>query len=180
MRETAGNRSRRDDAALAKAAAQGDEGAFNQIFNLYCQTIVSLCGWMMGNFADGQDVAQEAWIQTYQKLGTYRGDSRLSTWLHRIAVNTALMYRRQSHLRYLHVGLDGIEVIKALTVESSVICCLRLDEAIGKIEPEYRAVILLHDYEGFEHGEIATRFGYSVNTSKNRLRNARRHLREIL
>jgi RNA polymerase sigma-70 factor (ECF subfamily) len=181
---------RRVNADLVKRAQQGDADAFATLFHTHKARIYSLCLRMTNNAAEAEDLAQDAFLQVFRKLSTFRGDSALSTWLHRIAVNTVLMhFRRKTPAR---ISLDESQTSpdggKSLRrdygtrdgrLETSV-TRLALARAISELPEGYRVIFLLHEVEGYQHREIADALGCSVGTSKSQLHKAKLRIRELL
>jgi RNA polymerase sigma-70 factor (ECF subfamily) len=144
---------------------------------------------MVGNVAEAEDLTQEAFLQFHRKLDTFRGESALSTWLHRLTVNVVLMQLRKKGLQFN--SLDEIMEPESdhrpgrsfgapdLT-QSGVIDRLTLQRAIDDLPVGYRLVFVLHDIEGFEHNEIASLLNFSIGNSKSQLFKARLKLREFL
>jgi RNA polymerase sigma-70 factor (ECF subfamily) len=138
-----------------------------------------LCG---GNAARAEDVLQETFILAWRKLPQFRFESALGTWLHRMAVNTALMELRASAaFESLDIGESGMEV---LTGMADVTRChatgLDLERALQTLPPRARAVLVLHDIEGWKHHEIAEELQMAVGSSKAQLHRARGLLRARL
>jgi RNA polymerase sigma-70 factor (ECF subfamily) len=177
-------------AELIQRAQQGDSDAFATLFHSHKTRVYSLCLRMTNNTAEAEDLAQDAFLQVFRKLSTFRGDSALSTWLYRIAVNTVLMhFRRKSPYR---VSLD--EPVKGDDngrparreygsrdgrLETSV-TRVALARAISGLPEGYRSIFLLHEVEGYQHREIAKLLGCSVGTSKSQLHKAKLRIRELL
>jgi RNA polymerase sigma-70 factor (ECF subfamily) len=140
---------------------------------------------MTGNTAEAEDLSQEVFVQVFRKLGTFRGESAFSTWLHRLTVNHVLMFFRKSRRRREQLTEDGElpeRIVKGRNVLTSfpILDRLALAEAIVKLAPGYRAVFVLHDVEGLQHFEIANILGCSVGTSKSQLHKARMKMRRLL
>jgi RNA polymerase sigma-70 factor (ECF subfamily) len=170
---------------LAQAAAGGDMAAFEQLYERHQRRVYSLCLRMTGNVAEAEDLAQEAFIQLYRKIGSFRGESAFTTWLHRLTVNQVLMHFRKKGVRLEQTTDDGdvpVQVVKGTENPNQmpVIDRIALERAIDKLPPGYRAVFVLHDVEGHEHEEIAKLLGCSVGTSKSQLHKARMKLRTLL
>jgi RNA polymerase sigma-70 factor (ECF subfamily) len=176
--------------AEAIAAAQaGDEKAFETLYALHKRRVYSLCLRMLGNVAAAEDLTQDAFLQLYRKIGTFRGDSAFSTWLHRLAVNVVLMHLRKK-------GLPQISLEEALEPSqddgprkdfgdrdlqlSGSIDRVTLERAVDDLPPGYRLVFVLHDVEGYEHNEIADMLSCSIGNSKSQLHKARMKLRDLL
>ena len=173
------------DLELVKAAAAGDSGAFEKLYELHNRRVYSLCLRMLGNPAQAEDLTQDIFLQVYRKLGSFRGDSAFTTWLHRLTVNQVLMHFRKRGVKLEQTTEEGdftnvVETPLQSTRRTSLIDRLALDQAIAELPPGYRAVFVLHDVEGYEHGEIAKLLGVSVGTSKSQLHKARMRLRELL
>jgi len=176
------------EAEAIERAKQGDARAFETLYGLHRRRVYSLCLRMTANTAAAEDLTQEAFLQLFRKIGTFRGESAFSTWLHRMAVNVVLMQLRKKSLPV--VALE--ETMEAeeesprkepggedLRLAGSI-DRLRLGRAIGELPPGYRSVFLLHDVEGYEHNEIAAMVGCSIGNSKSQLHKARMKLRELL
>ncbi len=173
---------------LARAQA-GDHHAFAQLYSLHKRRIYSLCLRMVGNIAEAEDLTQEAFLQLHRKIGTFRGDSAFSTWLHRLAINVVLMQLRKKGLSL--ISLD--EAMEPAPEEgpgrsfgapdltlSGAIDRLALERAVADLPAGYRLIFILHDVEGFEHNEIAAMLDCSIGNSKSQLHKARLKLREAL
>jgi len=143
---------------------------------------------MTGNTAEAEDLAQEAFLQLFRKISTFRGESAFSTWLHRLAVNVVLMHLRKKGLQ--QVSLDEPDTSQDEPVKrdygdddrrlTGSVDRIGLERAISELPPGYRAVFVLHDVEGYEHNEIAEIMNCSVGNSKSQLHKARMKLRERL
>ncbi len=126
-----------------------------------------------------QDYAQEAWIRAFRALPKFRGEARFSTWLHRIAVNTALqLERKQKTRREREARLP--EVIAVAPQVRDVLLQRRLEEALDLLPPGMRQVLVLHDVEGRTHEEIGEALGVAPGTSKSQLFKARAKMRRML
>jgi RNA polymerase sigma-70 factor (ECF subfamily) len=176
------------EAEAIERAKQGDAEAFETLYNLHKRRVYSLCLRMTANAAEAEDLTQEAFMQLFRKIATFRGESAFSTWLHRMAVNVVLMQLRKKGLAVVPLE-DDIETeeetpkkdfgAQDLALEGSI-DRLRLQNAIGRLPPGYRTIFVLHDVEGYEHNEIAELVGCSIGNSKSQLHKARMKLRELL
>ena len=176
------------DAQLIARAQQGDEQAFASLFDLHKRRVYSLCLRMTGDTAEAEDLSQEAFLQLFRKISTFRGESAFSTWLHRLVVNVVLMHLRKKGLQ--QVSLDDVDTSQDEPVKREYgdddkrllhsIDRLTLSRAIEALPPGYRAVLVLHDVEGYEHNEIAQILNCSVGNSKSQLHKARLKLRDTL
>jgi RNA polymerase sigma-70 factor (ECF subfamily) len=177
-------------ADVVRLAQQGDVVAFEQIYRLHSRRVYALCLHMTGDAAAAEDLTQEVFLQLFRKIGTFRGESAFSTWLHRMAVNIVLMRFRKK--RIPETSLDSIaspeEEPSTLPREfgspdlrlNGVIDRITLQAAIKQLAPGYRAMFILHDIQGYGHHEIARIFGCSLGNSKSQLHKARLRLRELL
>lgn len=176
------------DLQLIQRAQQGDSDAFATLFNTHKAKIYSVCLRMTNNTAEAEDLTQDAFLQVFRKLATFRGDSALSTWLYRIAVNTVLMHFRKKALR--QISLDEPYSQDAKTVrreygsrDDRLVGCvdrIALARAITELPAGYRTIFLLHEVEGYEHQEIADLLNCSVGNSKSQLHKAKLRIREVL
>jgi RNA polymerase sigma-70 factor (ECF subfamily) len=179
---------RLSEAEAIERAKQGDAEAFEVLYNLHKRRVYSLCLRMTANTAEAEDLAQEAFLQLFRKIGTFRGESAFSTWLHRMAVNVVLMRLRKKGLPV--VPLDDTPETeeeapkKELGAPDAVLAGsidrLQLERAVAALPPGYRMIFVLHDVEGYEHNEIAGIVGCSIGNSKSQLHKARMKLRELL
>ena len=173
------------DRALAIAAGRGDMKAFEQLYERHNRRVYALCLRMTKNVAEAEDLAQEAFIQLFRKIGSFRGDSAFTTWLHRLVVNQVLMYFRQRRVKVERTTVEGEApepVVRGTENPNRmrVIDRLSLDNALKQLPKGYRSVFVLHDIEGREHEEIAKILGVAVGTSKSQLHKARMKLRKVL
>jgi len=176
------------EAEAIERAKQGDEAAFEVLYHLHKRRVYSLCLRMLSNPTQAEDLAQEAFLQLFRKIGTFRGESAFSTWLHRMTVNVVLMHLRKKGLPLVSleetIETDEETQKKELGGEdvklTGSIDRLQLQRAIEKLPPGYKTVFILHDIEGFEHNEIAEMVGCSIGNSKSQLHKARLKLRDAL
>ncbi len=179
---------RLSEAEAIEKAKQGDAQAFEVLYNLHKRRVYSLCLRMTANAAEAEDLTQEAFLQLYRKIATFRGESAFSTWLHRMAVNVVLMRLRKKGLPVVPLEetieteeeapkkeLGGEDAKLAGSIER-----LQLERAIERLPPGYRTIFVLHDVEGYEHNEIAGIVGCSIGNSKSQLHKARLKLRDFL
>ena len=173
---------------LIERAKQGDAEAFESLYNLHKRRVYSLCLRMTANTAAAEDLTQEAFLQLFRKIGTFRGESAFSTWLHRMAVNVVLMQLRKKGLPVVPLD-DTVETEDEIPRKelggpdrnlAGSIDRLQLQRAVDDLPPGYRSIFVLHDVEGYEHNEIAEIVGCSVGNSKSQLHKARLKLRELL
>ena len=173
---------REEDHALVRAAGAGDMRAFESLYRRHSRRIYAVLWRLCGHEARAEDLVQEAFVRAWQALPAFRFESAFSTWLHRLAVNTALMEIRSRS------GGEAMETDDAVlefhgTVDSAgqrTAQRLDLERAIATLPPRARAVLVLHDIEGWKHEEIATELGMAVGSSKAQLHRARNLLRTRL
>ena len=173
------------DLQLARAAAAGDAAAFERLYDQHHKRVYSLCLRMLGEASQAEDLTQEVFLQVYKKIGSFRGDSAFTTWLHRLTVNQVLMHFRKRGVKLEHTSEEGdftnvVETPLQSTRRISMVDRLALEKAISELPPGYRTVFVLHDVQGYEHEEISGLLGVSVGTSKSQLHKARMRLRELL
>jgi RNA polymerase sigma-70 factor, ECF subfamily len=176
---------RATDLALARQAAAGDLDSFEEIYRRHAHRVYGVCLRMTGNAAEAEDLTQDVFVHIFRKIGKFRGESALTTWLHRVAVNEVLMHfrRRRSRPESLTVEGDVPDEAERGTGNLNrmpVVDRITLDEAMAQLPPGYRTVFVLHDVEGYEHGEIARMLGIAVGTSKSQLHKARTKLRRLI
>lgn len=173
------------DIDLCRLATAGNLVAFEMIYQRYHRRTYSLALRMTGSQTEAEDLTQEVFIQLFRKVGSFRGDSAFSTWLHRMTVNQVLMHFRRRSVKNERTSEDG--EMPEQTVRGTanpnkmqVIDRIALKNAIAELPNGYRNVFVLHDVEGFEHEEVARIMGISVGTSKSQLHKARLKLRGLL
>jgi len=178
------------EAEAIRLAQAGDAPAFEFLYHLHSRRVYALCLRMVNNPADAEDLMQEAFLQLFRKIGTFRGESAFSTWLHRMTVNVVLMRLRKKSLPVTSLeettepdeetGGPRKDVGAPDLRLSGAVDRVNLERSVEKLPPGYRTVFVLHDVQGFEHNEIADIMGCSVGNSKSQLHKARTRLRELL
>lgn len=157
---------------------------FEEVFRLHHRRVYSICLRMSGNRAEAEDLTQDVFLNVFRKLGTFRGESAFTTWLHRLTVNQVLMHFRKNHVKKEQLTEDVEMPVGTMDRNrfnrSPVLDRLSLDEAIVQLPQGYRTVLILHDLEGLEHSEIASLLGCSIGTSKSQLHRARMRMRLLL
>ena len=172
-----------DDFDLVNAARDGDRVAFEELYRRHRNRIYALM-WRLGggDSSLAEDLLQDAFVRAWQKLGSFRSESRFGTWLHRLSANVALSHRR-SHLRLLGRETELSEAIERVaTGDRDVFEDKRMDieKAISYLPERARAVLVLYDIEGYSHAEISELTGMAVGSSKAQLHRARKLVREKL
>ncbi len=177
-----------EQAELVRRAQRGDEAAFSELYGLHKRRVYSLCLRMTNNVPLAEDLTQQAFLQLFRKIASFRGQSAFTTWLHRLVVNVVLMHLRKKGLNLVPLedsnprdeDAPKRDYGKEDTHLTGVIDRLGLREAIDNLPPGYRSVFILHDVEGYEHEEIARMTSCSVGNSKSQLHKARLKLRGLL
>jgi RNA polymerase sigma-70 factor (ECF subfamily) len=173
------------DLDLARKASTGNVAAFELIYSRYHRRTYSLCLRMTNSATEAEDLTQEVFIQLFRKIGSFRGDSAFSTWLHRMTINQVLMHFRRRGVKNELTTDDGEmpeQIVRGTENHNRmrIVDRIALDKAVAQLPNGYRTVFTLHDVEGFEHEEIARMLGLSVGTSKSQLHKARLKLRKLL
>lgn len=168
-----------DDRALAEALlSRGEERAFRELYRRHTPALYQVTLRLLGGAeADAQDVVQETWVRASLKLGGFRWESSLRTWLTGIAINRARELLRRRSRRPM-VELD--EIPEPGVPPPPHLDRLDLERAIATLPPGSRMVLVLHDIEGFTHEEIGHQLGITAGTSKSQLFAARRAMRSRL
>jgi len=168
-----------DEAAFITQARRSDERAFEALYRLHVDKMYGLCLRMTGNVSEAEDCTQEAFIQAWNKLDKFRGDSAFATWLHRIAVNTVLGRMRKSKREQDRIQAVADTAPPPLATNDSGE--LRdLAEAIDRLPEGARHVFVLHAVYGYSHDEAGSMLGIATGTSKAQLHRARRLLAQQL
>jgi RNA polymerase sigma-70 factor (ECF subfamily) len=166
-------------------AAQGDMKAFEEIYRSHHRRVFNQVLRMTRNVSEAEDLTQDVFLQLYRKLKTFRGESAFTTWLHRLTINVVLMHFRKTAVRPDQRSdelPEKVELVNRTAGSESTLILNRiyLEEALRQLSPGYRAVLILHDVEGYEHNQISQILGCAVGTSKSQLHKARLKLRRLL
>ncbi len=173
------------DFELTQAAAAGNMMAFEEIYQRHHRRVYSICLRMLQNATEAEDLTQDVFIQLYRKIGSFRGDSAFTTWLHRLTVNQVLMHFRKRNVKFEKTTEEGETPVQVVGGTENprkmpVVDKIAIENAIAQLPNGYRNVFVLHDVEGYEHEEVAKILGCSVGTSKSQLHKARLKLRKLL
>ena len=173
------------DLELARRCRQGDAAAFEELYRAHAGRLFNLVLRMAGSAHEAEDLLQEVFLHAYRKLGGFRGESSLGTWLYRLAVNLCLDHLRGRQVKMSRAtdSLDAEgaeEPVAASPVVPSAISRIDLDRAIARLPEGCRAAFVLHDIEGFDHLEVAQFLGVTEGTSKSQVHKARMKLRAML
>jgi RNA polymerase sigma-70 factor (ECF subfamily) len=172
-----------DETGWIRKSQQGDPEAFEALIKRYQRMIHSLTFRMTGSVADSEDLAQETFIQAFQQLGSFREESKFSSWLYRVAFNTCLNWKKRTQRREQAHQQWG----EQLEVEAPVaggpgadVLTEAVQAALLELHPKQRAAVILTIYEGHNHAEAAKILGCSETTISWRLFAARRKLKKLL
>jgi RNA polymerase sigma-70 factor, ECF subfamily len=184
LRRPASNREDLEEADLVQQVRSGERRAQEEIFRRYKDRIYSLCLRMTANRSTAEDLTQDAFLSLFQKIGTFRGESKFSSWFHRLASNLVIDFLRRQKRLVFPEQREGDEegFLEKLPrrAEGSPLDELELRRALDRLPEGYRVVFVLFEVEHYSHEEIAEMLGCSVNTSKTQLFKARKRLRELL
>jgi RNA polymerase sigma-70 factor (ECF subfamily) len=163
-----------------KRAIAGDERALQRLWSQHAPHIDAVVRRLCGDAELAADISQEVWMQIFRALPSYRGDSQFGTWAHRIAVNRTLnALRKVRRIAKLEVDIEDDSVLTEQDSDRTFVA-ESIEEAMRKLSPGARAVFVLHDIEGYTHGEIGTELGITPGGSKSQLFKARARLRKLL
>lgn len=168
------------DSDLVRRAASGDARAFEALYRRHARRVFGVVWRLVGGVeARAEELTQDAFVRAWQALPGFRLDSAFSTWMHRLAVNTALMDLRS------RAGAEALETDDSALEHHAAPASRRdlgmdLEKVVARLPPRARAVLVLHDVEGWKHEEIATELGMAVGSSKAQLHRARGLLRAML
>jgi RNA polymerase sigma-70 factor (ECF subfamily) len=167
---------------LVARCRAGDVDAFEELYRLHSPRIYSLACRMTGSPEEGEDLLQDIFLHVHRKLGSFRGDAALGTWLYRLAMNQCLDFVRSRQAR-MKVVTDGFEEDgsnEPMAPRETPVTRLDLERAVQKLPDGYRAAFVLHDIEGLDHKQIAGLLGVSEGTSRSQVFKARLKLRGLL
>jgi RNA polymerase sigma-70 factor, ECF subfamily len=175
------------EGTLVQRAQRGDEQAFATLYQLHNKLVYSVCLRMTKDVAEAEDLTQEAFIQVFRNLNSFRGGSAFSTWLYRVAVNTGLMKLRRKSPTVLSldepVSRDSPSLKREVEEDLSLrgaIDRIALGRAIEELPGGARQIFELHEVEGYAHHEIAEQLQCSVGNSKSQLHKAKMKMRDLL
>jgi RNA polymerase sigma-70 factor, ECF subfamily len=170
------------DQDLASRCRAGDVEAFEMLYRQQAARIYTLACRMSGSPEDGEDLLQEIFLQAYRKLGSFKGDAAIGTWLYRLALNHCLDYvrSRQAKMKKMTDTLDGDQSHQPLARREPLEARLDLERAVERLPDGCREAFVLHDVEGLDHSEVGALLGIAEGTSKSQVFKARAKLRAIL
>ena len=172
------------DLELVGRIRAGDGSAFEALYRQHATRLYNLASRMIGSHGEAEDLLQDIFLLAYRKLGSFRGESSLGTWLYRLAMNHCLDVLRNRQTR-MGQQTDSLDEPDAPPVASPVplvgsVSRIDLERAIDALPPACRAAFLLHDVEGFGHQEVGAMLGISEGTSKSQVHKARMRIRYYL
>lgn len=168
------------DVELIERARGGDGLAMRRLHDRHAPRVFAVVRRLAGEDALAEDWAQEAWVRIFRALPTFRGDARFTTWVHRVAVNSALQGRRKRERREAR-ETDLPETLPGpVGGREPVFLRVRLERAMERLPERMRQVLVLHDVEGYTHEEIGELLGINAGTSKSQLFKARARMRQFL
>jgi RNA polymerase sigma-70 factor, ECF subfamily len=167
---------------LVERCRRGEPDAFEDLYRQHASRIYSLACRMTGSIADGEDLLQEVFLLVHRKLGSFKGDSSLGTWIYRLATNCCLAFLRSRQHRQQRATetLDDVLPVRDAGPPAFRIDRMDLERAILQLPAGYRAAFVLHDVEGFDHSEVAAQLGIAEGTSKSQVHKARLKIRALL
>jgi RNA polymerase sigma-70 factor (ECF subfamily) len=170
-----------DERELISRVRAGEAAAERALYDAHVDRVYRLAYRLAGDDELARDFTQETFIRAFERLDTFRGESRLSTWLHAIATTVALNgLRKVKRFRTRETVLEAADGVAGRTRSAEPDLKSRLHDAIDALPRKYRAVVVMHDVEGYTHEEIAAALGVEVGTSKAQLSRARAKLRAAL
>lgn len=170
-----------DDRELIDAVKRGDSSAERRLYDVHVDRVFGLAYRMSGDAALAEDYTQESFVRIFDRIESFRGDSKLSTWVHRVTMSVVLNgLRKRNRQREFELAVDDTLPFDRGVSAGDPALKVRLKKAIDTLSEGMRAVFVLHDVEGFKHHEIAEVLDVPVGTSKARLSRARAMLRDQL
>jgi RNA polymerase sigma-70 factor (ECF subfamily) len=177
----AGEDKRERERRLVKEAQEGSLAAFETLYKENVRRVYALCFRMASDPSLAEELTQDVFVRAWQKIGSFRGDSAFSSWLHPLTVNVALSERRSRRRRTSRVmATDDLTPFEKPGKHDAVGPGFDIEKAMEVLPPGARHVFVLHDIEGYRHDEIAGMIGVATGTSKAQLHRARKLLREAL
>ena len=173
------------DYDLTQLSASGNMTAFEEVYNRHHRRVYAICLRMLKSVSEAEDLTQDVFIQLHRKIGSFRGDSAFTTWLHRLTVNQVLMHFRKRTVKFERTTEEGEMPVQTVIGSEKpgkmpIVDKIAIQNAVKQLPNGYRNVFILHDIEGFEHEEVARILGCSVGTSKSQLHKSRLKLRKLL
>jgi RNA polymerase sigma factor (sigma-70 family) len=170
------------DQSVAARAQRGDADAFDELYKAHSGRVYALCLRLTADGAKARELTQDVFVRAWEALPEFRGESNITTWLHRIAVNAMLMQRRSERRRNARVSLadddddDASAAAEGATPPMDVASAIDLERAVAALPAGVRRAFVLHDVEGYSHEEIAHMTGLAAGTLRAQLHRARQLL----
>lgn len=178
---------REDESRLVAGCLAGDADAFRKLYDTHAIRLYNVAYRMSGTAAEAEDLVQEIFLLAFRKLGSFKGQSSLGTWLYRLGMNVCLdrLRSKQGKMDRATVGVEDEAAFERVAGTGALnpgspIDRLDLEKAIERLPASYRAAFLLHDVEGFEHHEVGSILGIAEGTSKSLVHKARQRIRTFL
>lgn len=171
---------RQGDRALVARCLADEPGAFEELYRRFAPRVFTLACRMTGSRVSAEDLMQEVFLLVYRKLGGFKGEAALGTWVYRLATNCCLDFLRSRHHRFDQASEELDEGAPPPTGGPLRAERLDLERAIALLPPGYRAAFVLHDVEGYDHAEVAALLGIAEGTSKSQVHKARMRMRALL
>ena len=170
------------ETTLAARCQSGDVEAFETLYKQHGARIYGLASRMAGSPEEGEDLLQEIFLQAYRKVGGFKGEASIGTWLYRLALNHCLDFvrSRRARMRKVTDSIDAESSVEPAVAPDAPVARIDLQRAIEKLPRGCREAFVLHDVEGYDHKEVAGMLGIAEGTSKSQVFKARMKLREML
>jgi RNA polymerase sigma-70 factor, ECF subfamily len=170
------------DRELVARCQAGDAEAFETLYRQHASRLYTLASRMAGSPEDGEDLLQEIFLQVHRKLGSFKGEAALGTWIYRLALNHCLDYvrSRQAKMSKLTETLEAVRSFEPIARRETPIARMDLERALERLPDGCREAFVLHDVEGFDHKEVGNLLGIAEGTSKSQVFKARAKLRALL
>ncbi|OGU72942.1 MAG: hypothetical protein A2V93_05435 [Ignavibacteria bacterium RBG_16_34_14] len=168
------------DALLIEQAKEGDTNAFEKLYRINVSRVYAICLRISSDKTRAEELTQDVFVKVWEKLNSFREESRFSTWLYKIAVNTSLIElrsRKRRFARFINFS-DLLNFDKKVSISMGT--SIDLDKAVSYLPEKARLVFILHDIEGYKHDEISEILSVTSGTTKAQLHRARRLLREAM
>jgi RNA polymerase sigma-70 factor (ECF subfamily) len=175
---------RKDELRAVRAAQRGDPFAFQRLYERYKNYVYSLCLRLCKDPPLAEDLTQEVFFHVWQKLAGFRGQALFRTWLYRVTINRVLLHFRKQRIGILSLDEETLPVAESTLLReighADLDDCISLRDTLDLLSPRYRSVLMLHDLEGYRHGDISRLLGITCGASRAQLHKARIKIRLAL
>ena len=169
------------DQECIERTLKGDMGAFEILYRMHVDRVYAICLRLSASGELAEQLTQDVFVQTWEKLSSFRGEAAFTTWLHRLAVNTVLQaHRKEKRRQEWFVQTEDPGMVSTAISTPAIGTKIDLERAIAQLPERARSVFVLHDVEGYRHEEVAEMMNTSIGTSKAQLHRARNLLRKAL